>query len=317
MFFLAAEAKQSVGDKAMGHVTDLRLLYTEDGFAWLTMHMLTMVVVLGLLVWAMITVARRVQTGSEDGVDRYLTKGRFAQLIEVIVLYLRDNVVRPQLGEAGTKKYLPFLLSLFFFILFCNVFGLIPLLDLQHLIGASWGNSHFALIGGTATGNIAVTLALATIAFIVIQVHAFRELGVGGWAHHLLGGAPWYIAPVMVPIELAGLFIKPAALAIRLFANMLAGHTLMAMLALFGYMAYQGLGGVGAAGVSVVSIVFAVAIYFLEIFVAFLQAFIFMFLTTLFIGQMSHHHDDDHAHDHMPEPAGGSEDAERGALQPA
>lgn len=305
MFFLAADAgeKLDVGAKAMGHVKDLRILHPEGGMPLLTMHMVTMLVVLAILVWAMLGVAKRIQTGTESGTDKYLTKGRFAQLIEVIVLYLRDNVVRPQLGEAGTKKYLPFLLSLFFFILFCNVFGLIPLLDVQHLIGATWGDTHFAVLGGTATGNIAVTLALATIAFFVIQIHALRELGIGGWAHHLLGGAPWYIAPVMVPIELAGMFIKPAALAIRLFANMLAGHVLMAMLALFGLMAIKGMDSLAAGvGVSAVAIPFAVAITFLEIFVAFLQAFIFMFLTTLFIAQMSHHdhehdHDDEHAHD--------------------
>ncbi|HBZ96695.1 MAG TPA: F0F1 ATP synthase subunit A, partial [Phycisphaerales bacterium] len=139
-----------------------------------------------------------------------------------------------------------------------------------------------------------VTAALAAICFIVIQVHAFKELGIKGWLGHLTGGAPPYMLPIMLPVELMGMLIKPSALAVRLFANMVAGHTLMAMLALFGKMAYGGLGVGGLLGISAISIVSAVAIGFLELFVALLQAFIFMFLTTVFISQMSHHHEDHH-----------------------
>ena len=98
----------------------------------------------------------------------------------------------------------------------------------------------------------------------------------------------------MLPVEFMGMLIKPSALAIRLFANMVAGHTLMAMLAIFGKMAFFGLGTGGLVGISVISIVSALAIAFLELFVAFLQAFIFMFLTAVFISQMSHHHEDHH-----------------------
>jgi len=292
----------------LGHVLD-KTLWSINGFPVLTMHMITLIVAACLLLWVMNIAAKAIETGpASNGNDRYLTKGKLGQLVEVIVLYLRDTVIKPVLGH-NTNKYLPFLLTAFFFILVNNLLGLVPLLDLQHVAGTLFlGDPHWALIGGTATGNLAVTGALAFVAFLIIQIHAFKELGIGGWLHHLLGGAPWYLAPIMVPVELLGMFIKPGALAIRLFANMLAGHTLMAVLALFGLMAYNGMHSwIAAGGISLVSMAFAVAITFLELFVAFLQAFIFMFLVAVFIGQMSHHgdhHDEAHApghdHDHAP-----------------
>lgn len=291
MFFLAAEPQPT------DHVRDVILIGTRD-FPILTLHMVTLVAASGLFLLLMRKAAQAIATGPESqGNERFITKGRFAQMIEAMILWFRDEIIGPILGEKNTKRYLPFLMAVFFFIWFNNLLGLVPLLDLQHLMGAFWGDSHFAIIGGTATGNLMVTAALALVAFIVIQAHGIRELGIGGWAHHLLGGAPWWLAPLMVPIELAGMIIKPAALAIRLFANMLAGHTLLATLLLFLYMAMQaGLNAVGVGAVGLISGIGAVAIYFLEIFVATLQAFIFMFLTTVFISLMSHH--DDHEHEH-------------------
>jgi F-type H+-transporting ATPase subunit a len=287
----------------LGHVRDKTLVALPDGTPILTMHMLTLVLAALLMLWTLSTAAKAIATGPEsEGNDRYLTKGRWGQFIELITVYLRDNMVRPVLGHSA-NKYFPFLMTVFFFVLFNNLLGLVPLLDIQHLIGKlGWGDGHWAIVGGTATGNLAVTAGLAFIAFVVIQVHGFRELGFVGWCKHLTAGAPWFVAPLMVVVELIGLIIKPAALAIRLFANMLAGHTLMATLALFGLLTLQGLDSWGAAfGVSAVSGLFAVAISFLELFVAFLQAFIFMFLTAIFIAQMQHH--DDHEHGHEGEAA--------------
>jgi len=192
---------------------------------------------------------------------------------------------------------LPYLLSLFYFILACNLIGMIPFADLQVVIGkvAISSESDWILFGGTATSNLAVTAGLAIISFVVIQVHAFKSLGIGGWAHHLTGGAPLYLLPIMLPIEFMGLFIKPAALAIRLFANMVGGHTMLASLTMFGMMAFNATSSWFLTGtIEFVTIIAAVAISFLELFVAFLQAFIFMFLTTVFIGQMSHH-EEEHA----------------------
>ena len=110
-------------------------------------------------------------------------RGRFAQVIELLVVVLRDQMLVPILGEKQTRRYLPFLLSLFFFILMMNLLGLIPFTDLQHLLGM-----HSPVFGGTPTANIAINAALASVVFVVIQVHSFRELGVKGFFEHMCGG---------------------------------------------------------------------------------------------------------------------------------
>ncbi|MFO0873098.1 MAG: F0F1 ATP synthase subunit A [Phycisphaerales bacterium] len=282
----------------------------RDVLPTFTLHMGTLLIASAFTVIMLFWVGRRMTTPeSPDRHRRYMPRGRLAQLVEMVVVYLRDEMLVPILGKDHTRRYLPFLLTLFFFILLNNLIGLVPLLDVQHLIGGlTRGDWHWAVIGGTATGNIAVTAGLATIAFIVIQVHGLRDLGIGGWLHHLLGGAPWYLAPLMIPIEIAGMIIKPCALAIRLFANMLAGHTLMSTVLLFGFMALNaGLGWAMGGTIGVVSAGFAIILFGLELFVALLQAFVFMFLTAVFIAQLSHHDDehDEHeqAHGHGPEDA--------------
>ncbi|MHC4218024.1 MAG: F0F1 ATP synthase subunit A [Planctomycetota bacterium] len=204
-------------------------------------------------------------------------------------------------------------MTLFFFILFQNMFGLIPVLDILHVAGV-----HVPPIGGTATANIMITGALALLSFFVIEYHGFREQGVKGWFLHNFGGlvpGPIYLLPVALlvfVVELAGHLVKPTALAIRLFANMFAGHTLMAVLVSFG--AGAAAGGMGYLGIGVVAAasgLAAVLTTFLELFVAFLQAFIFMFLTAVFISLMSHH---DEEHEHEPEETPASPEP---ALQPA
>ncbi|MHC4415770.1 MAG: F0F1 ATP synthase subunit A [Planctomycetota bacterium] len=296
MFFLAA------GDNAIEHVLD-KTLIEIGGVPVLTMHMVTLVAAAAGLLWIMSMAARSIATGPASmGNERYLAKGRLTQLIELMVVYLRDQMIKPVIGEDATRIYLPYLLTVFFFILANNLLGLIPLVDLQHLLGIDELTGGKTWIGGTATSNLAVTGALALVSFLVIQVHGYQQLGVKGWLKHLLGGAPWWLFPIMVPVELAGHLIKPAALAIRLFANMVAGHTLLATLVLFGYAAARGGSGLlGVGGITLASGIFAVLISFLELFVAVLQAFIFMFLTAVFISLMSHH--DEHG-EHLEQPTG-------------
>jgi F-type H+-transporting ATPase subunit a len=296
-------------ESPLGHVLDKPLIpFMNDSIVGplLTMNTLTMFVAAALTVWVLTSVAKSIGTGPESqGNERYLAKGRGAQMIEVIVLYLRDKVIYPQLGEDTGRKFAPLLLSLFFFILFNNLLGLVPLLDIQHLIGGLFfKDPHFAIIGGTATGRLAVTAGLAVTVFIIWQINGIRESGLGGWAKHFLGGGPAYLAPIMVPVEIMGMFVKPVALALRLFANMTAGHVLLAVLIGFTAAAPAALGWLLGTPVGIVAILGSIAIMFLELFVAFLQAFIFMFLTTLFIAQLAHSHahdHDDHAHDdHHP-----------------
>jgi F-type H+-transporting ATPase subunit a len=294
MYFLAAS------DPTL-HVRDIVLVKIGD-FPVLTMHMITFVAVAFLFVVAMMQAAKAITTGPEsEGNERYLTKRRFGQIVETLIIALRNEMLVPVLGEKHTRRYLPYLMTVFFFILFQNFFGLIPVLDLLHVFGV-----HKPWIGGTATANLMVTGGLALISFFAIELHGFREQGLKGWILHNFGGlipGPIYLLPVALivfVVELAGHLVKPTALAIRLFANMFAGHVLMAVLVSFGAgAAAGGMGAFGIGAISVASGIAAVLITFLELFVAFLQAFIFMFLTAVFISLMSHH-DEEHEHEEAP-----------------
>ena len=246
-------------------------------------------------------VASKVQTGPESqGINRYLTTNKFAAMIEVICVYLQEEVVRPLLGDR-TKKLMPYLWTIFFFILVNNLLGLMPIMDVIHLFDGWFGSghlvgSHKTFLGGTATQNIWVTASLAVIAGIFFNLAAIQRLGLVGYFKHMTAGAPIFVAPLVFVLELAGqIIIKPVALALRLFANMTAGHILLATLLGFVAIGLNKSIALGAV-VSVISVAGAVAIMILELFVAFLQAFIFMFLTSVFISLMDHH--DDHGHDH-------------------
>lgn len=280
----------------LGHVLDQELL--DVGIIGsVSMQIVTLLFGAALLLYMMPRIAKRISTGpSEEGNERYVTKGRIAQIVEVICLYLRDEMLMPVMGEKNTKKYFSLLMSLFFFVLVMNLLGLVPLPDLQNIIGKfGWGDDHWSVIGGTPTSNINITAGLALVSFVVIQIHSYKELGILGWLDHLTCGLMkgskmlWPVVPIIFVVEIAGIFIKPAALAIRLFANMVGGHVLLATLLLFGaeYL-NAGLSGWAVGAISLVSGIAAVLITFMELFVAFLQAFIFMFLTAVFISLMSH-----------------------------
>lgn len=266
-------------------------------------------------------VARRVATGPErDGDERYLTKNRFVELIETMCIGIRDGVLQPLLGHR-TAKFAPFLLALFFFILLNNLLGLIPIADALMMIVPAWRAEHIVPFGGTATQSLWVTGGLALVAFLVINASGVREMGVVEYLKHLTAGTPWPLWPIMIPVELLGILIKPAALALRLFANMTAGHILMAVLFLFIEMGYGLMASaqntlLGAAGFGFIGILAgaaAIGIYLLEVFIAFLQAFIFMFLTAVFIALYEDHsaHDHHDAHD-----TAGAHGAIEPALQP-
>ncbi|MCW5766272.1 MAG: F0F1 ATP synthase subunit A [Phycisphaeraceae bacterium] len=291
----------------VGHVANHRFAVTElFGFKdfWLWSGHVGNLVLSGLVcilvgLWA----ASKIGTGPESqGPARYVTRNPFAHMLEVICVYLRENTVRPLLG-ARTDTFMPFLWTLFFFILVNNLLGLVPFTDMQHLASSDMKAKGLAFVGGTATQSIFVTGVLAAVSFLVVNAAGIRELGLVGYLKHLTGGAPVFIWPILVPVEILGTFIKPIALAIRLFANMTAGHILMATLFIFAAtgIATVAKGGVGlGAVVTLASVAGAIAINFLELFVAVLQAYVFMFLTTVFISQLSHHHDHEHdeAHGH-------------------
>jgi len=190
-------------------------------------------------------------------------RGTISNLFESIILFVRNDMVYEIMGAKTGRRFTPYFLTLFFFILFCNLLGLVPYMF-------------------TATSSIWVTGALAILTFFLTQGSGIREQGLG---HYLKGivppGMPIFILPIMIPIEILAMFIKPFALTIRLFANMVAGHVVI--LSLFGLIfLFQ------AIAVAVPAVAFVLFIDMLELFVAFLQAYVFVFLSILFVNAAIH-----------------------------
>ena len=199
----------------------------------------------------------------------------FAAAIEGLVLWVRNDIAIANIGHDGAK-FAPLVMTLFFFILYANVLGLLP-----------WGSA--------ATGNLAVTGALAILVFLTVEISGFIKLGPGGYMRTIfpkvpgLGGAGGAVMAVaMAPIEIIGKLVKPFALAVRLFGNMTAGH--FVILSLFGIVFLFGQLGVWSWGIGVVTAALVTGFMMLELFVAFLQAYVFALLTAVFIGLMQHEH---------------------------
>lgn len=227
-----------------------------------------MIIITGLLMlWLFSSLAKSYakNNGIPTGVGRFF---------EPIVLYIRDDIARPNIGEKRYGKYMPFLLTIFFFIWFLNMFGMTPL-------------------GVNVTGNIAITFALALMVFLITNFTGTKDY----WMHQFnpLGDSmPWYakipLYIILVPIEILGLFIKPFSLLIRLYANMQAGHiVLMSLIGLmFIFKSWIG---------SPLSFGLAFAISLIEVLVALLQAYIFTMLSALYFGFASEEHEHDHEHE--------------------
>ncbi|RAJ04154.1 F-type H+-transporting ATPase subunit a [Chitinophaga skermanii] len=195
----------------------------------------------------------------------------FQSLVEPVIIFIRDEVVKPNIPGKRAEGYVPFILTIFFFILINNLFGLLP--------GAA-----------NVTGNIAVTLALGIISFIAILISTNRHF----WGHIFNPPVPMGVKVILAPVELIGVFTKPVSLIIRLFANILAGHiiilSIISLVFIFG-----SLQPVAGYGFLPITIAFNLVMMMLELLVAFIQAFIFANLTAVFIGQaMEGAHDDHH-----------------------
>lgn len=247
---------------------------TKFGEFSFTNHILMMLVAAILLLIAVPLLAR----------NKSLVPTGFRNFFEVLLQYIREEVARPLLGKA-TDKYIPILWTYFFFILTANLLGMIPF---GAIAGLATQDNHFAhYIGGTATGNFMITGGLAAVAFVYIHVSGMVEQGAGKyWKNFFFGHAPLALSPLMIPIEAFGAVIKTAVLAVRLMANMAAGHIVLAVMG--GFAAAGMVQGGGGYAISAVAILGSVAISLLELFVAFLQAYIFTFLVGLFIGMAIH-----------------------------
>ncbi len=197
----------------------------------------------------------------------------FGRVLEPLVIYVRDEIARPNIGEKKYRQFTGYLLTVFFFIWILNLLGLTPL-------------------GFNVTGQLAVTAALAIFTLIIYTFSGNKDY----WMHMLwMPGVPVLIRPVLAIIELAGAFIiKPFSLLVRLFANISAGHIVVMSLIAIMFTLKNSLGVVGATGLSLVLSFF---ITLIEVLVAFLQAYIFTMLSALFIGMAVAEHDHGHAHD--------------------
>jgi F-type H+-transporting ATPase subunit a len=179
--------------------------------------------------------------------------------LEPLILFVRDDIAIPNIGPHKYEKYMPYLLSVFFFILINNLMGLIPVPP---------------PFGANVTGNIAVTFVLATCTFVITQISGNKTY----WKHIFAApGVPFWLLPIMIPVEIIGLFSKPFALMIRLFANITAGHIIVLSLICLIFI-------FNSLSVAPVSIFFVIFMDFLELLVALLQAYIFTLLSSLFIG---------------------------------
>jgi F-type H+-transporting ATPase subunit a len=235
----------------------------------LTKFMVLELVAAVLMLLIFLTLARCIRGGGPP-------KGLFWNFFEVMLVFIRDEVARPSIGKHDADKFLPFLWNIFFFILFCNLLGILP-----------WA--------GSPTGALTVTAALAGITFCAVVGTGIQKFGVGGFFKSLVPhmelpkAMAVFLIPMIFIIELVGLLIRHVVLAVRLLANMFAGHLVLAVI----------LGFIAAAanylflawlGITTASIVGSALLTLLELFVAFLQAYIFTFLSALFIGMAVHPH---------------------------
>ena len=227
-----------------------------------TKHVINMWIAAGILLLVLAAAVRR---------RAIVPKGGY-NLLEMFVVFVRDEIAEKNIGH-NAAQYTPYLCSAFFFILFMNLTGLLPI---PSIAGKFPGIS-------TATGNLGVTMVLALFTFVITQIAGMRAQGaLGYWMHLVPAGVPKWLFPIMVPVEVLGLFTKPFALTVRLFANMVAGHIviffLIALTVLISPL------------VAPVSVAFALGIYLLELFVALVQAYIFTMLSAVFIGMTQHAH---------------------------
>lgn len=233
-----------------------------------------------------------------DNIVNDLTPRGMKNAIEFLCGMIRDNIARPALGEY-TDRFIPYIWTVFFYIFIINLLGLIPFEPVTRgFIHSIFPDAHHG-IGGAATGNIWTTGTLAVCTLFMIVFNGLRINGMAFVKHFFQG--PIFIAPLIAFLEVIGLFAKCFALTVRLFANMIAGHILLAVLLSFVGMSYAAMGAGFATGIGIVVVFVGTAFNLLELFVAFLQAFIFTFLTTMFIGQavvIHHEHHDDHDHEH-------------------
>jgi len=254
----------------MDHVWDGRLFFDHGGFFWRLgfTKQTFMFILAGALTLLFFWSYARKASGTR-------VPSRWGNFVESVLIFIRDQMTRPFMGEHG-DRYVPLLTSFFVFILIANLLGLVPLFD---LIGHG---------GNTATGSLVITATLALCAFVSYHAFGIREQGsFTTYVKNLFPHVPWPVYLIIIPVELVAHIVRPCALAIRLFANMLAGHTMIA--AILGFTAvFTHSFFVPGAAISLISFLGVTALTFLELLVAGIQAFVFTFLVTVFLAGAVH-----------------------------
>ena len=285
----AHSGELDIGEMVMHHTADAYAIGIEPFFSfhwerWPDLHLgpltvnltptkhVVFLVLSAVLVFLVMWLAGRALRRQRADVNA--PKG-FANAIEALVLFVRNDMAIANIGHDGAR-FAPYIMAVFFFILTMNLLGLLP---------------H----GSTATGNLAVTGALAVVTLLVVEIGGMLKLGAKGYLHTIFptvpgmsGAGALAISVAMAPIEVIGKLVKPFALAVRLFGNMTAGH--FVILSLFGVVFLFGTLGVASWGIGIVTALLVTGIMLLEIFVAFLQAYVFALLSAVFIGLMQHEH---------------------------
>lgn len=229
----------------------------------ITKNVFGIFICLGLMFWLFLSTAK--------GYSKNLGKAPTGvqSVMEPLILFIRDEVAKPSIG-AHFERFMPFLLTIFFFILISNFLGLIPFLG-----------------GMNITGNIAVTMVLACFTFVITTISANKAY----WMHIIKPpGVPLWLLPIMLPIEILGVFSKPIVLMLRLFANITAGHIIILSFTSLIFIFAEKSGTGAGYGVSIVSVAFSIFMNVLELLVAFLQAYVFTLLSALYFGMATEEH---------------------------
>lgn len=253
---VAVDANGQVDEAATKNIWDVSI--TRNAFTILLMTLLMVIVFLA------VARAYKKRPGMAP-------KG-LQSLLEPVIIFVRDDLGKGSIGEKHAQRLMPYVLTTFFMVLFLNLIGLIP----------------FFPGGANVTGNITVTLTLSVIVLVVVTLNGNRHY----WRHiFAMEGVPWPVLLILTPVEILGVFLKPFVLMIRLFANILAGH--FVVLSFFSLIFVFGATSAAVGyGISVVSVLFTATLFFLELLVAFIQAYVFAFLTALYLGdavQEPHH----------------------------
>jgi F-type H+-transporting ATPase subunit a len=246
------------------------LLGRPEATFQITKYMVLELVAAALLLLVFIPLSRRAQ-------HQKVPTGRFWNFFEAIVVFIRDQVARQAIGSHDGDRFVPFLLTAFLFILFCNLLGLVP-------------------FAGSATASISVTGAMAACTFVVVLASGMRKLGLVGFWKALVPHMELHplmailLVPLIFGLEVLGLAIRHTVLSVRLFANIFAGHTVLTAIMMVSVIALAEQGRALTYFVAPITVLGVVALSLLELFVAFLQAYIFAFLSALFIGMAIHPH---------------------------